>query len=328
MKLPNGYGSISKLSGNRRKPWMVRRTVGMEFNEDSLTFNQKQIVIGYYATRQEAIKALADFNECPVDIDTLNITFGECYEEAKKKFTDGRKQNYYAAYKYLEPIKDLPIRQIKAFMMQKCVDACTTTQQREIVTVCHKVYDYAMERDYVIKDASKSLHNNTVDAKITRNVFTSDEIKFIEEGDTWYKVFLACLLYSGMRGEELRSLSYDDIDLDNMTITISKAKNKSSIRKIPIHSHAEPFFRQYKEVGIDSYPKTQNGLNKAIKKNFEMEHHGHDTRHTFATRMRECKADPLILKLILGHTVESITERVYTHIRMEEMRKNIELLHY
>lgn len=307
---------------------MVRRTVGMEFNEDELSYDQKQIVIGYYETRQQAIKALADFNECPVDIDTLNITFGECYEEAKKKFTDGRKQNYYAAYKYLEPIKDLPIRQIKAFMMQKCVDACTTTQQREIVTVCHKVYDYAMERDYVIKDASKSLHNNTVDAKITRNVFTSDEIKFIEEGDTWYKVFLACLLYSGMRGEELRSLSYDDIDLDNMTITISKAKNKSSIRKIPIHSHAEPFFRQYKEVGIDSYPKTQNGLNKAIKKNFAMEHHGHDTRHTFATRMRECKADPLILKLILGHTVESITERVYTHIRMEEMRKNIELLHY
>ena len=307
---------------------MVRRTVGMEFNEDELSYDQKQIVIGYYETRQQAIKALADFNECPVDIDTLNITFGECYEEAKKKFTDGRKQNYYAAYKYLEPIKDLPIRQIKAFMMQKCVDACTTTQQREIVTVCHKVYDYAMERDYVIKDASKSLHNNTVDAKITRNVFTSDEIKFIEEGDTWYKVFLACLLYSGMRGEELRSLSYDDIDLDNMTITISKAKNKSSIRKIPIHSHSEPFFRQYKEVGIDSYPKTQNGLNKAIKKNFAMEHHGHDTRHTFATRMRECKADPLILKLILGHTVESITERVYTHIRMEEMRKNIELLHY
>lgn len=307
---------------------MVRRTVGMEFNKDELSYDQKQIVIGYYETRQQAIKALADFNECPVDIDTLNITFGECYEEAKKKFTDGRKQNYYAAYKYLEPIKDLPIRQIKAFMMQKCVDACTTTQQREIVTVCHKVYDYAMERDYVIKDASKSLHNNTVDAKITRNVFTSDEIKFIEEGDTWYKVFLACLLYSGMRGEELRSLSYDDIDLDNMTITISKAKNKSSIRKIPIHSHAEPFFRQYKEVGIDSYPKTQNGLNKAIKKNFAMEHHGHDTRHTFATRMRECEADPLILKLILGHTVESITERVYTHIRMEEMRKNIELLHY
>ena len=28
MKLPNGYGSVVKLSGKRRKPYMVRKTVG------------------------------------------------------------------------------------------------------------------------------------------------------------------------------------------------------------------------------------------------------------------------------------------------------------
>ena len=28
MKLPNGYGSVVKLSGKRRKPWMVRKTTG------------------------------------------------------------------------------------------------------------------------------------------------------------------------------------------------------------------------------------------------------------------------------------------------------------
>lgn len=27
MKLPNGYGSITKLPGNRRKPYAVRKTV-------------------------------------------------------------------------------------------------------------------------------------------------------------------------------------------------------------------------------------------------------------------------------------------------------------
>lgn len=306
---------------------MVRKTVGMVFDEDELSYNQRQIVLGYYATRQEAIKALADFNDMPIDFDMLNITFGQCYEEAKKKFTDGRKNNYYAAYKYLEPIKDIPIRQIKAYMMQKCVDSCFTTQQHEIVTVCHKVFDFAMERDYVVKDTSKSLKNNTVSTTIVRNVFTSEEIKFIEECDTWYKVFLACMVYSGMRAEELRTLAPQDIDFDEMTIDIRKAKNKTSIRKIPIHSHAEPFFRQYKEER-DSYPKTQNGLNKAIRNNFNIEHHGHDARHTFATRMRECGCDPLVLQVILGHRVQSITERVYTHLKMDELRSNIELLHY
>ena len=28
MKNPNGWGSITKLSGNRRKPWRVRKTDG------------------------------------------------------------------------------------------------------------------------------------------------------------------------------------------------------------------------------------------------------------------------------------------------------------
>jgi len=30
MKMPNGYGSVYKLSGNRRKPWAARVTDGWE----------------------------------------------------------------------------------------------------------------------------------------------------------------------------------------------------------------------------------------------------------------------------------------------------------
>lgn len=26
MKLPNGYGSVTKMSGKRRNPWVVRKT--------------------------------------------------------------------------------------------------------------------------------------------------------------------------------------------------------------------------------------------------------------------------------------------------------------
>lgn len=32
MKLPNGYGSIAKLSGSRRKPFIVRITKGYDDN--------------------------------------------------------------------------------------------------------------------------------------------------------------------------------------------------------------------------------------------------------------------------------------------------------
>lgn len=46
MRNPNGYGSVYKLKGNRRKPWIVQKTKGWELNEE--TCIQKRITIGYY----------------------------------------------------------------------------------------------------------------------------------------------------------------------------------------------------------------------------------------------------------------------------------------
>ena len=57
MKNPNGYGSIYKLSGKRRKPYIVRRTIG--WSDDGKQLYQ---TIGYYETRPLAMNALAEYN--------------------------------------------------------------------------------------------------------------------------------------------------------------------------------------------------------------------------------------------------------------------------
>jgi hypothetical protein len=58
-KLPNGYGSIVKLSGKRSKPFRAVKTDKWVF--DPVTRRSKQIrfTIGYYTTREEAMIALA-----------------------------------------------------------------------------------------------------------------------------------------------------------------------------------------------------------------------------------------------------------------------------
>lgn len=70
MRLPNGYGSITKLSGKRRKPYAVKVT--KEWTDDG---KQVQKYLGYYESRAKAIKALADYNEHPYDIDATAATF-------------------------------------------------------------------------------------------------------------------------------------------------------------------------------------------------------------------------------------------------------------
>lgn len=326
MRLGNGTGSVHKMSGNRRKPWRVRVTVGWEFDENLMKNRQILKDIGYYATRNEALKALMDYNDNPFDLDALTVTFQQCYEEASKDFTDGRRNNYQAAYKYLLPLADKPIRSIKAPMMQNCINSCTTTQQVEIKTVCHKIFDYAMKMEFIDHDPSRYLKSNIITNRKKKEVLSADDIHSLEAVDEWWAKIVRMLLYSGMRTKELKELDPEWIDIENKCIDIQKAKNKSSLRQIPIHSHILPLFEDYKAFGCNLYGYTHDGLNKAFKT--FCGHTAHDCRHTFATRMRECGCNPLVLQKILGHTPQTITERVYTHLTLTEMKNNLELLKY
>ena len=324
MKAPNGYGGISKLSGNRRKPWIVRITTGSEFDPVTMKTKYFRHVLGCYATRKEAIQALAKFNDNPFNMETAKITFRQCYEQAKEDFSEARAHNYRSAFRYLEPIADLPIRQIKAAQMQKCIDSCTTTQQREIKTVCHKVYEYAMRNEIVDRDPSRYLKSNTVEAKIDREIFTKDEIDALwESSDIWYCRVALILLYSGMRTKELRTIQADQIDLKKRMIFLKEAKNEYSVRRIPIHDAIYDLLAEYKQAPAEF---THNGFNKALKRIGD--HTAHDTRHTFTSRMRECGADLLPLQLILGHKPDTITERIYTHVSDEELIQTINILKY
>lgn len=324
MRNPNGYGCISKLSGSRRRPWIVRITTGYAINHETHTVKQIRQILGYYATRAEAMKALAKYNENPFNVETAKVTFRQCYDQAKEDFSEARAHNYRSAFRYLEPIADLPIRTIKAAQMQKCIDACQTTQQREIKTVCHKVFDYAMRNEIVDRDPSRYLKSNTVEPVIDRELFSAEEISYFwANRSEWYCAVALILLYSGMRTKELRTIEPDQIDLERKMIVLKKAKNASSVRNIPIHEALIPILSDYKRRPIQF---SHNGLNKALKRLGS--HTAHDTRHTFTTYMRECGAELLPLKLILGHTPDNITERVYTHVSHEELLKTINLLDY
>ena len=318
-------GSVSKMSGNRRKSWRARVTISWEFDPDLMCTRQIQKTLGYYSTRTEALKALMDYNMNPFDLDILNITFEDCYKEAEKDFTDGRKGNYQAAHKYLEPIKDIPIRSIKANQMQRCIDSCDTTQQVEIKTVCHKVFDYAMRMEIVERDPSKYLKSNTVTHR-KREIRSCEQVQNLESIEEWWSKIVLMLLYSGMRTKELKELKPEWIDIDNACIDIQKAKNRSSLRQIPIHAHVLPLFCDYKQAGSNLYGYTHDGLNKALKA--FCGHTAHDCRHTFTSRLRECGCDPLVLQLLLGHTPQSITERVYTHVSLAELSESINKLDY
>ena len=61
MRKPNGYGSVVKLSGKRRKPYAFRITDGWELNKKGI-MSPKYKYLEYFETVREASEYQAAFN--------------------------------------------------------------------------------------------------------------------------------------------------------------------------------------------------------------------------------------------------------------------------
>ena len=80
MKHPNGYGTVAKLSGNRRNPYVVRKTKGWDDRGYPI-----YDTIGYYPTREAGLIALAQYNNDPWDVDKEKTTFEELFQLWEEK---------------------------------------------------------------------------------------------------------------------------------------------------------------------------------------------------------------------------------------------------
>ena len=69
----------------------------------------------------------------------------------------------------------------------------------------------------------------------------------------------------------------------------------------------------------DKYRRRFEKINKRLK----LSHRPHDTRHTFITLAKQSNVDEYILKLIVGHSINDVTEKVYTHRTIEDLKKAI-----
>ena len=128
MKKANGTGSITKLNGTRRKPYLVRVTLGW----CEKTGKQIRKTIGLYSTQKEANKALADYLDTPYDLELSNISFKDIYDKWSKlkypKVSHSAILGYQSAYDNVEKLHSMRIKDIKARHLQEAMDNCSKGQ--------------------------------------------------------------------------------------------------------------------------------------------------------------------------------------------------------
>lgn len=345
MRLPNGYGNISKLSGNRRNPWRVRKTSGWTI--DPVTHERKQnfINIGCYKTRDQAIKALAEYNANPYDIEAQKITFSEVYEKwSEEKFSKISKSNengYKASYAICGDLYDMRFSDIRKAHLQNVIDTCGKNYPtlRKLRVLFNQLFEYAMANDIIDKDYSDFVDIVKNTSESTKEPFNKDEIqKLWDNIDRMPAIDTALIMiYTGMRIGELLELENKNIDLEERTMRGGLKTEAGKNRVIPINKKILPLIQarmnpknkylistaEGKQVNYYTYMDVQWGR---MMEQLEMSHKPHECRHTFATLMDNADANKLCIKRIMGHASKDITDKVYTHKDIEQLLEAVDLI--
>jgi len=336
MKLPNGYGNVSKLSGSRRKPWRARKTVKIEVSGGKL--KQCFETIGYFPTKADALQALADFNSDPYDLIAAKKTFGDIYKMwADKHFeelADESQRNYRNFVKYCEPVFDIQISKIKTAAMQKTLDGLSRPSAQRVRIIYNQVFKFAMQKEWVSKDYSEALSLPETAKKESKpkTPFSIEEIKTLWAHKEAYENQIALILiYSGVRISELLNLLTEDVHLDQQYFEIRKSKTDSGVRIVPIadivlplwenivtgnNKYAFPAARgehiEYSNFAHNYWPL----VNKCVGST----HTIHETRHTCTSLLTMANVNHTIIKKIVGHKSSmDLTERTYTHIYVKNL---------
>ena len=329
MKLPNKYGSVTKLSGSRRKPWMVRIYAGTKINYETMKAYPKQVVLGYYASRKEAMQALADYNSNPYNIDRNTVTIGELWDQIKEKVdvSDERRKTYMRTFhKYIEySIASERIMDVKTGRLQELFDSCEYghSTQANIRSVLNHIYTYALQNDIIQQNYLEYIKIENEETTIERQLYTPEEISALWENSDKPEYALALiLLYEGTRIKEIRELPKENVDLKERTISITEAKNEQSKRIIPIHDKVFPLVETAMRSRGDRLFEYTARQYAYFTENV-LGHRSYDTRHTFASEGNKVGIPKLTLQRIMGHKPDSILEQAYIHLTIEDLRKEM-----
>ena len=333
LKHANGYGSVYKLTGNRRKPWAVRITSGW------VDGKQKYKMIGYYKTRKEAQIALAEYNQNPYDIDARKITFAEIYEKWSEehflKVSKSRISTYKTVFKQSAELHNIPFTEIKLRHLQSQINDKTflsRTTLRHHKNVFIQLFKYAMKHEIVDKNPATfiELPDEKEEKEELHSVFTEEEIKTLFENVDKPDVDIALILiYSGMRIMELLDMPAENVNLKERYMIGGNKTRAGKNRIIPINKKILPLLEKRIQQGNEYvikplrtekyiYTTFRRTVWVPLMESLNMAHTMHDTRHTFISLLDTAKVNKVTIQKIAGHSSKDITEK-YTHKQLPEL---------
>lgn len=322
-KRSNGSGNISKLSGNRQKPWLARKN---------------DICIGTFATRAEAQKALERLTDASVN-DKYNLTLKEVYDrwhaEHSRNIAETTLKDYEWAFKMCEPLHEKKMRSILRSDFQAMIIA--QEQKGRSKGTCNKVrVVLSMLGKWAYEEGitqTNNADNLTTSAKqlSVKETFLEADIKAIKKSKLEAADIALILVSCGCRPGELFKVPVSDC-FEDYFIGGSKTEAGKD-RVIPIGKDGLEAYKKIRAEAISkgspvliSGYKGSHVYNNFAKREWKilMEEIGRKDmtpyccRHTFITNAIKGGMDLPVLEAIVGH-LDRETTRIYTHLRADDL---------
>lgn len=332
MRKPNGYGSVVKLSGKRRKPYAFRITDGWELNKKGI-MAPKYKYLEYFETVREASEYQAAFNSGHTVKEHIAInkthTVAELYEiwsnKAYSKLGYGCISSYKTAFKKIEPMYSRRIDSIKIHEWQEILDKYSEKSMstvNNIKIVIGNIYETAIKMEEITTNVTPHLDGEHIEKETSiHKEFSRDEIALIWKHTDDYNIrVILIMIYTGMRITELLILKTKNVNIDKKYMIGGIKTKAGKNRIIPISDKIMPFIKEIYDPESElfigkkyNYNSFMDDIWNPAMETYHLDHLPHDTKHTCATLLDRAGVNENCRKMILGHQREGVTDLIYTH---------------
>ena len=298
-----------------------------------------------------------------------NKTFDEIvvlWQADKKQYV---KRSTYSAYSLLvnnhlipafEGVYDVTEEIVQSFVFTKLEQGLSQKSIKDILIVLKMILRFAVKQGFMQHreiDVKFPTERERQELEVLSRSSQKQIMEYVQRHFTFMNLGIYICLCAGLRIGEVCALVWDDIDVENGVINVSKTiqriyvieggekhteviidtpKSKNSIREIPIAKDLLKMIKPFKKVVNGSFyvltnsdqptePRTYRNYYKRLMEQLNMPKlKFHGLRHSFATRCIESKCDYKTVSVLLGHSNISTTLNLYVHPNMEQKKKCVE----
>ena len=237
---------------------------------------------------------------------------------------------YFREYE-LKEITPLLIEKYRAERLKSGMRKSSTNRE---LALLKKMFNLAIDWHYAKENPVRKVKLFSEKDNLKERVLSKEEERrLLAECADHLKPIVISALNTGMRRNEILTLTWNCVDLKLQIIHVVKTKSGKN-REIPLNKGLLRLFEELKNLKKPDFvfpnPKTNKPF-RSIRHSFENacrranihDLRFHDLRHTFACRMIQNGCDIETLRDLLGHHSISVTER-YIHTNLDQKRGAIE----